>query len=272
MNEKQWKKFLQQEMDKEMEEIDGILEEMDQNPETKDIVAPEAIHEKLLAQIQAGKEQEERLSDEEKELIRLGKVYKKRRKWNKVLVAIAAVVCAMAIGVTAFGGPERVIEKFERMIGGRKQEYVNNDDERTDEIEVVDEAEAYQQIEDKFGVNTVQLYYLPEGVEFKELILTESTQNVHLNYVGDNQEAILYFMNFNYRTGSTGIDVEDTLLEEYKEEVDGNMINVKKYLVEENQTNRYIINYEYSNVYYLLQLNNIEEVEVEKIIENLYFR
>ena len=201
MNEKQWKEFLQQEMNKEMEEIDGILEEMDQNPETKDIVAPEAIHEKLLAQIQAGKGQEDRLSDEEKELIRLGKVYKKRRKWNKVLVLAAAVVCAMALGVTAFGGPTKIIQKVQGVLENRERINTDTDDNRVDEVEISNEVEAYQEIEDKFGVNTVQLYYLPEGVEFEEVILTESTQNVHLNYVGKGQEAILYFMYFNYIIG-----------------------------------------------------------------------
>lgn len=272
MNEKQWKKFIQQEMDKELEEIDGILEEMNNDPKTKDIVAPEEMHEKLIAQIQAGKEQEQRLSDEEKELIRLGKVYKKRRKWNKALVIAVAAVCAMAVGVTSFGGPERVLEKFERMIGDRKQEYVNSDDERTDEIEVVDETEAYQQIEDKFGFYPVRLDYLPEGVEFEEIVLTESAQNVYLNYEGENQETIIYFIYPNYRTGSVGRDVEDTLLEEYTKEVSENVISVKKYLIEENQTNRYIVEFEYQDVYYVLRLINIEEKEVGKIIENLYFR
>lgn len=271
MNEKQWKKFLQQEMDKEMEEIDGILEEMNNNPKTKDIVAPEELHEKLLAQIEAGKEQEERLSDEEKELIRLGKVYKKRRKWNKAFVIIAAVVCTMAVGVTAFGGPTKIIQKVQGILESRERINTDTEDNRVDEVEIASEVEAYQKIEDEFGFYPVRLDYLPEGVVFEEMILTESAQNVYLNYAGENQEVLIYLMCLNYRTGSIGQDVEDTLIEEYSKEKDGVIISVKKYQVEENQTNRHIINYEYQNVYYFMQIFNIEEGEVEKIIENLYF-
>lgn len=272
MNEKQWKEFLQQEMNKEMEEIDGILEEMDQNPETKDIVAPEAIHEKLLAQIQAGKEQEERLSDEEKELIRLGKVYKKRRKWNKVLVLAAAVVCAMALGVTAFGGPERVIEKFGWKIADREQTNVDTDDERVEEPDKVTEAEAYQQIEDEFGFYPVRLDYLPKGVQFEEVKFNTNTQQIQLFYEGTDNVAIIYTLYPNYRTGSVGMDIEDILLHEYRKNVNGNEVCVKEYLIEENQTNRWVITYEYQNVYYFMQMFMVEEIEVEKIIENLYFR
>ena len=272
MNEKQWKKFLQQEMDKEMEEIDGILEEMDQNPETKDIVAPEAIHEKLLAQIQAGKEQEERLSDEEKELIRLGKVYKKRRKWNKVLVAIAAVVCAMAIGVTAFGGPTKIIQKVQVMLEGNEQINVDTEDGRTEEVSTISEVEAFEQIEDEFGIYPVELLYLPKNVQFARVEFNTSTQQIQLFYEGADNVTIIYTLYPNYRTGSVGMDVEDKLLDEYSKDVNGNEVSVKEYLIEENQTNRWVVTYEYQNVYYFMQMFKVEEEEVEKIIENLYFR
>lgn len=77
MSEKKWSQFLKNEMDKEMQEIDGILEEMNRNPETRDMKAPDELREKLFAQIYAEQEKE-RLTDEEQELIHLGMVYKKK--------------------------------------------------------------------------------------------------------------------------------------------------------------------------------------------------
>ena len=271
MSDKKWKQFLQKEMDKELEEIDGILEEMNQDPKMRDLVAPEEIHDKLFAQIRESQEEKDRLSDDEKELIRLGMVYKKRRKWNKYIVLIAAVVCALAVGVTSMGGPDRVMEKFGWKIADREQTNIDTDDERLKEPDVVSEAEAYAQIEDEFGFLPVKLYYLPEGMTFKELFLSEITSDADLCYVGENQETITYSLFTNYRTGSIGRDVEDELIDEYQKVVSDTTISIKKYLIEENQTNRYIAQFEYQKVYYVLRINNIEDTEVDKVIENLYF-
>lgn len=271
MSDKKWKEFLQKEMDKELEEIDGILEEMNQDPAMRDLVAPEEMHDRLFAQIRENEAEKDRLSDDEKELIRLGMVYKKRRKWNKYIVLIAAVVCALAVGVTSIGGPERVMEKFGRMIGDREQDYMNTDDERTDEIEVVSEADAYEQIEEEFGFLPVKLYYLPEGMKFEELFLSEVTGDADLCYVGNKQQTIVYSIYPNYRTGSIGHDVEDKLINEYELDVENTAINVKEYLIEENQSSRYKASFVYQNIYYFLEINNINKQEVDKIIENLFF-
>lgn len=271
MNEEKWKRFLENEMDKDMEEIDGILAEMDNNPETKDMIAPEEIHDKLLAQIAEDKKVENRLSDEEKELIRLGKVYKKKCKWNKVLVLVAAVVCIMAIGVTSMGGPTKVIKKVQDMLDGKEQILVDSEDGQTEGIATVSEVEAYEQIEDEFGSYPVRLDYLPENMAFETIDIDKNMQKIHVTYQSPNEEMIAYIMYLNYRAGSLGVDVEDTLLDEYEKEANGVTLTIKEYLIEENQTSRYVVTYEYQNIYYYLQLMNIENEEVEKIVENLYF-
>lgn len=271
MNEKKWKRFLQNEMNKEMQEIDSILDEMNSNPKTKDITAPDELREKLFAQIREAEAEKDRLSEDEKELIRLGKVYKKRRKWNKVLVLVAAVVCAGAVGVTSMGGPDKVIQKVQGMLEGREQLNNDSDDGRTEEIVTVSEVEAYQQIEDEFGFRPVELVYLPEGMEFESITSADGTQYIYMCYEGENEDTIAYFIYPSYRTGSMGLDVEDTLIDEYEEVVQDNSINIKKYSIEDNQTTRYKISYEYQNVYYTLEINNVADAEVEKVVENLFF-
>lgn len=269
MSEKKWRRFFKNVMDKEMQEIEGILEEMNSNPDTKDIVAPEALHDNLFAQI---REEKERLTDDEKELIRLGKVYKKRRKWNKVLVLVAAVVCALAIGVTSMGGPDRVMEKFGWKIADREQTNIDTDDKRVKEPDIVTEAEAYQQIEDEFGFSPVELVYLPEGMNFESITIADETQCAFLCYTGENEESIVYSIYPNYRTGSMGHDVEDKLIEEYEKTVHDTTIHITEYLIEEQEINRYKLSYEYQNIYYILDIHNIEDTEIEQIISNLYFR
>ena len=272
MDDKKWKEFIQREMDKEMEEIEGVLEKINNDPVMREWKAPEGLRDGLFEQIHAKEAEKSRLSDDEKELIRLGMVYKKRRKWNKLLVLAAAVVCALAVGVTSIGGPKKVIEKVQGILESRER--INNDtneDGRVDEIEVASEAEAYQKIEDEFGFLPVKLFYLPDGMEFKELFITEGTKDADLCYAGDNEATITYSIFTNYRTGSIGRDVEDKLINEYEKNVSDNTINIKEYLIEENNTSRYIAQFEYQNVYYVLRIINMENIEVSKIIENLYF-
>lgn len=184
---------------------------------------------------------------------------------------VAAVICAMAIGVTSMGGPKRVFEKVAWMIGDRQQTNIDTDDGRVQEQDEVTEAEAYAKIEDEFGVYPVELVYLPDGVEFKSYIPAEGTQSAYMCYEGENKESIVYFIYANYRTSSLGADVEDTLIDEYEKIVQGNVLEIRKYLIEENHTTRVKVSYEYQNVYYVLEINCIEEAEVDKIVENLYF-
>lgn len=271
MDDKKWKEFIQREMDKELDEIEGVLEKINNDPVMKEWKMSDTVRDGILEKIQAGEAEQSRLSDDEKELIRLGMVYKKRRKWDKLLVLVAAVVCALAVGVTSIGGPKRVFEKFGWNIGDREQTNIDTDDDRIKEPDVVSEAEAYEKIEEEFGFYPVRLDYLSDGIEFDELIITEGAENIYLNYIGVNEESIVYFIYPNYRAGSIGRDVEDELIDEYEKVVSDNTITIKEYLIEDNQESRYKASFEYLNVHYYLEIHNVESQEVEKIIENLYF-
>ena len=271
MDDKKWKEFIQREMDKEMDEIEGVLEKINNDPVMREWKAPEGLRDGLFEQIHAKEAEKSRLSDDEKELIRLGMVYKKRRKWNKLLVLAAAVVCALAVGVTSIGGPKKVIEKVQGMIEGREQIHNDSEDDRTEEIKTISEVEAYQKIEDEFGFYPVAFDYLPDGIVFESIEFTDNAQNVYMGYSGENQETIVYSIYPNYRTGSIGRDVEDEWIDEYDKVVRDVTISIKEYLIEENQTSRYIAQFEYQSVCYVLRINNVKEIEVNKILENLHF-
>ena len=92
--DKEIKKFLQQEMEEESEQI---LQAVHSAPELADVEVPEELHDKLFAQIRQYEEEKsiDRLSEEELDLIRLGMVYKKKRKRTKYYVLAAAIVAAL---------------------------------------------------------------------------------------------------------------------------------------------------------------------------------
>ncbi len=263
------KALLQDEMDREAE---LIMEEINSDPELKDVEAPEIIRERLFEQIRDYEERKanKKFTTEEKELIRLGRRYRKRNRWNKYVILVAALVGALGIGVTSMGGPKQVMEEFERAFGDREQTYINNDKERTGQMEVVTEAEAYEQIDELYGFYPVCFDYLPD-VKFDGIEINDIIQTIQLTYKGKHSERLIYRILPNYRTGSVGTDLEDEAVGQYDREVSGVTVTVYEYVVEGSTIQKWKVTFEYQEVQYSLLLMGIEEKEVEKIIDNLYF-
>lgn len=287
MDDEKLKRLLQEDMDKDVEHI---LAEVDSDPELRDVVAPEEIHDKLFEQIrayEASKAEEAKepsseeddsqvtpeLSEEQQELIRLGKIYKKKRSRRKYWVIAAAVLCAFALGITSFGGAEKVFKELERVLDGRKQTVINNDDDGENNFseEVASEEEAYEKIDEEFGVYPVQLKYLPKGMEFVELVIEKDLQLAQIYYENNDGKVLNYRIATNYRSGSISTDIEDGLLQEYDKEIKGVLINLKVYDVDGIDVNRCKVTFEYENAQYSMYTMGIEEEEVQKIIENLFF-
>ena len=82
-----------------------IMEEVNADEDVVNKPLPPNLYEKIMKRIDAYEAQyeAERLSAEEKELIHLGKRYKKKRKMRKYFVLAAAVIGVLAFGVTSIG-------------------------------------------------------------------------------------------------------------------------------------------------------------------------
>lgn len=260
-------------IDEAMKNREEILTDLIENdPEIANAKAPDTFADDLFAKIREyEREQQKKLSPEEEELIRLGKIYKKRKKWNKVVILIAAVVCLLALGITTVGGPKRALEEFKRTIGGREQTTVDNDKDRGLEVETVDEEEAYEEIEEKFGVAPIRMSYIPEGMEFTELLTDEETLNTRVIYEEENKRTIVYTMMFNYRATSIGMDVEDIKVGQNKITIKGVDVFVKQIQLDKDDSVRWKVEFLYQNTYYSITTVGISEPEIEKIVKNLYF-
>ena len=274
MEDKKLKRFLQDEMNRE---ADLIMKEVDSDPSLSDVVAPDEIYDDLMQQIheyeaeQANKNSQ--ASEEEQELIRLGKLYKKKRSRRKYYVLLLAGVCVLAYGITSIGGGKKVFTEMKRMLGD-KDSHVRVDsgeEKQFDSEKATREHDAYDEIEEKLGFYPVRLCYVPEGMSFVEASVEEEIQNARL-YYSDNKDRILQFGIFTKnRTGSTGTDREDVLLREYDQNVNGIILNIKEYEVQDNSIIRWSVAFEYNDIQYTMLLMGINEEEMNKIIENLYF-
>lgn len=269
--DEEMKRFLQEELKKE---ADQIMREVEADPEVADLTAPSEIDQKLYEQIKQYKEEhyapEETLSGEQQELIRLGKIYKRKQKRRKYVVLAAAVVSAFAVGITSFGGPERIFYKFNWNIGDREQTNFDSDDGDIVAAKVSEEEEAYQKIKDEFGFDPVRMDYLPQNMQFEEEIIYSEMQNIQMIYSGEENTSLRYEVNINYNEGSIGVDREDQAIAKSTIEVKGSNIEIKSYKVND-KTQRIVAAFEYGNIQYFITGNGMEEEEFKKIIKNLHF-
>lgn len=248
-----------------------IMEEVNADQDVVDRPLPPHIHEKIMQRIDAyeAKRETERLSAEEVEFIRLGKLYKKKRKMRKYFVLAAAVIGVLAFGITSMGENEKIFGVFKRDTLGRTQTQVNSET-GTKPVESLGEEETYEKIEDEFGFYPVRLNYLPEEIIFLEAELNEEIPRIHMLY-GDNQDVkISYVIRPNYRDGSWSKDVEDKLLEEYDVQVQDVTLHLQRYRVA-NDVERWVVEFKYESTSYSLMMMNVKKPEVEKTVSNLYF-
>ena len=248
-----------------------IMEEVNADQDVVDRPLPPHMHEKIMQRIDAyeAKREAERLSAEEVEFIRLGKLYKKKRKMRKYFVLAAAVIGVLAFGITSMGENEKIFGMFKRDTLGREQTQINSSDSVVKETDW-SEDEVYEEIESKYGFYPVKLDYLPDGIGFLEADINEEITRIHMLY-GDNQDVkISYIIRPNYKESSWSKDVEDDLLEEYEMQVQDVTLHLQRYRVE-NDVERWVVEFKHESTSYSLIIVDYEKEEVEKIIENLYF-
>lgn len=258
-----------------IEETERFMEEVYSDPEVANAPLPKNMRENIFREIRAReaekeKQKENLLTDEDKELIRLGKRYKKTRKLQRYLVLAAALVLAMAFGITSMGGPEKLLEKVNWMIAGRQQTNVDSDHEEVTPTSGMDEEEVYEKIEEEYGFSPVRINYLPKKIGFIEGEVHKNIANALLVYGTKEEAKISYNIRLNYQVGSWGKDVEDELLDEYVIQVKDVVVNVKWYEVSNGQE-RVIATFEYQGVGYSLLFMNLEAEDVENVINQLYF-
>lgn len=223
-----------------------------------------------------------KLSEEDQEALRLGremlknqseekKIYTIRRKKRNIrrIVALAAVlILVMAVGMTSFGGPERMLQFMKSSVGGRQVSKVNSSD-KNKIIEEEDEEKAYEKIAEEFGIEPVQFVWRPVGMQFKKMLLDTDIQLAELEYLynGENTE---FMISASYGEVSLGADNEDEITDHFYEQEKKTQIEVTEYKTPETGTNRYKAEFKYKNLYYCLTGTMTKE-EMENILKNLYF-
>ena len=255
-----------------IKETELFMEEVYKDPIAANAEVPPDLRERVFKEIRARQAEKaerarEMLCNEDKELLRLGKLYKKQRKVRKYLVLAAVLIFVVAFGITSIGDAEKIFGNMSWMIGDREQVNVNSED--IYQMEHVREESVYQQIEDEFGFLPVKLIYLPKNVGFLEAEINEEIQYIYMLY-GEEDVNISYQIRPQYRESSWGKDIEDELVEESEFIVNDVEISIKKYRVTRNME-RWLVEFEYENTSYSIMIMDMNRDEVVSIINGLYF-
>ncbi|MEE0883823.1 MAG: DUF4367 domain-containing protein, partial [Faecalimonas sp.] len=251
--------------------IDDIMAEIEADPKMKDVKPPEGMYEELMSKIHEHERQiiYDQLSDEDKELIQLGKVYKKRRKFDRFVVALAAVIVGLWLGSVCIGDEGDVFSIVSTRFFGKDKTEINSDN--VEPILYSEEEKVIEEIQHKYGFTPVKLDYLPYDIGFVNAVFSTDMQGINMVYEMEGGTSLKYIIRPNYREASFGIVYEDKKIQEYTIVVCDTDILITEYHVVETGQNRWRISFEYQEVQYLISITNMEQREVEKIVNNLGF-
>ena len=278
----QFSQFLNEQLQREAEEIEKELEE---HPELADLSPDDSVKDRLYAQIEEYETQKalSKLSEKDREALRLGRMLQKEREedeirrtvrkrrmgWRRIAALAAVMVFVLGLGITSVGGPKRVMEVMQQMVGGREVTKINSDDDKVVSSEGLAEEDAYQEIKDKLGIDPVRIASNSVELEFVSVEIDEMLQTAVVLYNKD-EKVISYIISISYSDGSCGVDIEDELVREFQQQKNGLNITVKEYNIVQSNEKLYSAEFNRQDVYYQIT-GSVDEEDMKKIINNLSF-
>lgn len=200
---------------------------------------------------------------------RLKKVYH-RKKRRYIIVALAAVlVLAFGSVMTGVGSKSYWKVMWGKITGEENLEYTDVDNMDWQETDDLDEMGVYKEINETFGISMVRLGYRPNKMFLVKYSIDKEQEKAYVFYKY-NGEVIRYTMYMNDTDSSFGQKELDKLLNEFKIENNGVVINIQEYSIDDLNENRFIVEFEYRDIHYQM-MGMMDYEELEKIIENLIF-
>lgn len=278
----QFSQFLNKQLQQEAELIEKELME---HPELTDLSPDDGVKEKLYEQIREYEKQKvlSRLSAEDQEALQLGRMLQKEREeekrqrfarkhrmgWKRAVAVVAVMVFVLGLSITSVGGPERVLEVMQQVVGERKVTKINSDNDKVMSSEGLAEEDAYQEIKDKLGIDPVRVLTNAKEMKFVGAEIDEMMQIANIFFDLDGN-IVSYIISLSYTDQSFGSDIEDLLVDVYTYETDKVNVEVQEYLISDSDIKEYSAEFDYQKVHY--QLTGIMEKEdLEEILENLHF-
>lgn len=274
--------FLNKQLQQEAEQIEKELME---HPELTDLSPDDGVKEKLYEQIREYEKQKvlSRLSAEDQEALQLGRMLQKEREeekrqrfarkhrmgWKRAVAVAAVMVFVLGLSITSVGGPERVLEVMQQVVGGREMTQIESDNNETLKSGESEEEKAYQQIKDELGIDPVRLLTNAGELQFIGVEIDEMLQTANL-FFQKKGNVISYTISLAYVDQSFSSDIEDKLVDTYSYETENFSVEIKEYLISSSNETEYLAEFDYQKVHYRL-MGIMKEAEFQEILKNLYY-
>lgn len=276
MSEKKFHEWISSEFEKEADDLERRLKEREAaNPELAAMKMPDDSFDDLMRRIEAGKKAE--TGDLEKEtgtdhVVSLEEHPASGRKpfrmQKRVLLAVAAAaVLVVATGVGATGAKLFVPKVENSGEDGEFNTTINNGDVAS--YEEVTEDEAYEEIEERLGIQALRLGSKPKGMDLDKVYIDENMGEALLEFTYEDKIVTIYEnkqvdeATFRKNLDGECIDKIDTFSEELNLEImktdrgDGNEV--------------YSTQIEQGNAYYYID-GNLDLETFEEILMGIYFK
>lgn len=235
-------------------QLDQAAAEYAAHPELN-LTPPKGEFEKILAMAAQDETQETQDKKEDgHKVIRLKKVMK-----PMILVATVGAIL-LGTGMMASG---RRYYKFWVREDGKGQIIFNN-------VDVISEADslelAYAEIESQIGIKTVEMFYVPEELNFVDLTIDRGTACISLEY---NKKAIYFYQVSKENANSTGYNSDRKAYKEVNNRFINKKIKVYRNIIDSKNVefSAYFIE---GNAFYYLTGTMPEDI-FDEIIKNLCF-
>ena len=197
------------------------------------------------------------------------KVHVGKRRKKAMVALVAALVAVLGLGITSFGDKGYVAETVKQLLGERKLTNIDTDHEGKEETINTSEENVYQNIKDNFGFDPVRLDYKPKKMKMVDSMIDQALLTANI-YYELNGSMITYTIIPIYRDASSGYDIEDKEVDQYKKQIENVEITVTEYVIEDSGQHEFSAEFQHQDVAYFLTVV-IEKDEFEKILENLHF-
>ena len=253
---------LKEELEKEAAEIEKELAE---DPELDNLKVSKELDDAIYAEIQRyEKEQEE---DKIKEFPL--RTYKKKKRAKLIVALVAILVLVMGMSVSSVGSKSYMKELIEKFTGKSQVDVTNVKDMDSKEMKNALENDAYSEVDRLIKQRCVRILDRPDEMHYVSCNINEDIQQADLLYEYKG-ETIRYEIYLNQADSAKGVTKEDSEVNVYEIEVDGNKVHIEERKIEKIGEKSLIAEFEHKGVYYQLK-GVMEKSEFNKTIKNLKF-
>ena len=235
-------------------QLDQAAAEYAAHPELN-LTPPKGEFEKILAMAAQDEKQETQDKKEDgHKVIRLKKVMKP--------MILVATVGAILLGTGMMASGRRYYRFWAREDG--KGQIIFNNVETLNKVDSLEKA--YEEIEIQLGIKATQLYYVPEKLEYKDMIIDKGFVRMKLAYEG---REVYFYQVVKENANSTAYNSDRELYKEIYNRYLRQNIKIYKNILEDNNT-EFSAQYMNDNAFYCFE-GVIQEDEFDKIIKNLNY-